>query len=83
MPTIERQIDALGGIKEGEGEYNAGYHDGYTRALDEAMDIGRDADALIEELIEWIEDILNGTGPLEKWASDARTMIARLKHRRA
>lgn len=83
MPTIERQIEAIGGIKEGDGEYNAGYHDGYVRAVEYAMEIGADADALVEELIEWIEDALDGRRPLDKWAPEVRAMIAGLKSRRA
>lgn len=83
MATIERQIDALGGAPEGTGEYNAGYHDGYTRALEAAMEIGRDADALVDELLETITDILDGQRILERWASDARTLVIRVNHRRA
>lgn len=77
MPTIERQIDALGGAHT-----SSEYGDGYSDALTDCLPIAADADALVEELIEVIEDILDGA-PLAKWASGAGSMIERLKHRRA
>ena len=55
---------------------------GYNDALRAAMPIAADADALVEELIEWIEDVLYGRQGLTKWAADAEAMLARLKHRR-
>lgn len=72
MPTIERQIDALGG---------ADSHPEFVAALDAAAPIAAEADALVEELMEWIEDILTGV-PLATWATEAQIMLARLKHRR-
>lgn len=78
MPTIERQIDALGGSHS-----DPVYGDGYNDALTAALGVARDADALVEELIEWLEDALTGGVPLEKWAREATAMITRLKHRRA
>ena len=74
MPTIERQIDALGGNDA---------PDGYSDALTDCLPIAADADALVEELIEVIEDVLYGRQTLIRWAEDAETMLARLKHRRA
>lgn len=78
MPTIERQIDALGGSHD-----DPRYGEGYDEALDAALLIAQDADALVEELIERIEDILNGSMPLARWAKEAQVMIDHLKHRRA
>ncbi|MET0375640.1 MAG: hypothetical protein ABW128_15460 [Rhizorhabdus sp.] len=83
MPTIERQIDALGGAAEGSGEYNAGYHDGYSRALEGALEIAAQADELVEELIEWIDDALNGGKGMERWCREVAPMLARLKHNRS
>ena len=74
MPTIERQIDALGGSDT---------PDGYSDALAAALPIAADADALVEELIEVIEDVLYGRQTLSRWAADVEAMLARLKHRRA
>lgn len=37
--TLYREIEALGGVQEGTGEYNAGWHDGYTRALELVLEI--------------------------------------------
>ena len=78
MPTIERQIDALGGSHTDER-----YGDGYDDALAAALPIAADADALVEELIEVIEDVLYGRQTLNRWSADAEAMLARLKHRRA
>lgn len=74
MPTIERQIDALGGSDD---------PDGYSDALADCLPIAADADALVEELIEVIEDFLYGRQALIRWAADAEAMLARLKHRRS
>lgn len=78
MPTIERQIDALGGAHT-----SSEYGDGYSDALTDCLPIAADADALVEELIEVIEDVLYGRQTLSRWAHDAEAMLARLKHRRA
>ena len=78
MPTIERQIDALGGAHT-----SPEYGDGYSDALTDCLPIAADADALVEELIEVIEDVLYGRQTLSRWAADAEAMLARLKHRRA
>lgn len=83
MPTIEREIDALGGAQEGSGEYNGGYHDGYSAALTDAMEVAANADALVEELLECIDDVLRGSIGLERWASQARTLHQRASSRRA
>lgn len=78
MPTIERQIDALGGTHS-----DPVYGDGYDDALRVAGQIAADADALVEELIETIEDVLYGRQTLSRWAADAESMIDRVKRRRA
>lgn len=85
MPTIERQIDALGGAAKGTGEYNAGYHDGYSRALDAAMEIARDADETIDELVDTLRQLLEGTPRhgLVQWAQDTSAFLTRISNRRA
>lgn len=86
MPTIAREIDALGGVShgsDGSDEYNSGFDDGYTCALEDAQPIAENADALVEELLELIEDMLNGNRRLETWTADARRIVTSVKHRRA
>lgn len=92
MPTVAREIDALGGTFDGYaddrgGQYAPAYIDGYNaghlNALDAAEPIAENADALIEELIELVEDMLDGNRKLETWAIQARQTITNVKHRRA
>jgi hypothetical protein len=86
MATYERQIDALGGVPEGSGEYNAGYYDGYSRAVEEATAIGADADDTINELIEAITDVLEGRFDhrgLQRWAENAEALVSRINRRLA
>lgn len=83
MATVMREIEALGGAQTKVGEYHDGYHAGYSDALIDAGMIGENADALIDELVEWIADVLNGDQPLDRWSRNARDMLERLKHRRA
>lgn len=86
MATIERRIDALGGVysnSQQDQAYVGGYNAGYAEALERAMEIGAEADAQIEELIDWVEDVLNGRcGFLEKWAESARTTVTNMKSAR-
>ncbi|HEX8555237.1 MAG TPA: hypothetical protein VF695_11065 [Sphingomonas sp.] len=79
MPTIERQIDALGGTHSPD---EAEYGRGYDAALDLALPIAADADALVDELLEVITDVLDGRVPLDRWATDARLLVQRVTHRR-
>ena len=83
MATFERQIDALGGQRNEDGEYNAGYADGYSSALADACLVGADADVLVDELLEAITDMLDGGRTLERWTADARLLVNRVKHRMA
>ena len=80
MATVERQIDALGGSHPpAEAEFGRGY----DRALELAIPIAADADALIDELLECITDVLDGRQTLERWTTEARTLVIRATHRRA
>lgn len=83
MATYERQIDTLGGAGNEDTEYNAGYHDGYSRAIDAATLIGADADALVDELVECIKDVLGGREGLIRWATDAELLVRRVREREA
>jgi hypothetical protein len=76
MSNIQRQIDALGGAVSND------WSKGYTAALEAAQPIAELADAQIEELIEMVEDMLNGTD-LAKWAAHARHTVDGIKHERA
>ncbi len=80
MTTIARQIDALGGTGKGE------FHAGYTAALNDAEPIAENADALVEELLECITDVLDGkfgAYGIDHWALHARRLVVGVKHRRA
>lgn len=80
MATYARTIDALGGEDDEKGEsWNEGYH----FALSEAVDIAEEADDVIAELIELIDDILGGYRRLGDWAAVAETTIGRIKSRTA
>ena len=59
MPTIERQIDALGGAHT-----SSEYGDGYSDALTDCLPIAADADALVEELIDHIK---HGDAEHQSW----------------
>lgn len=91
MPTVAREIDALGGTFDGYSDdrgsqfspgYVSGYNAGHTAALDAANEYAENADALIEELMECVTDILDGRRLLEQWTSEARTLVRRAKTRR-
>ena len=77
MPTVAREIDALGGAGAGS------WHDGYHEALTSAETIAENADALIEELLETIDDILVGNTTLAVWVKQAQLVLTRARHRRA
>lgn len=92
MPTVAREIDALGGTFDGYaddrgGQYEPAYIDGYNaghlNALEAADPIAEFADALIEELLECIDDALTGAYPLNRWCTNAATLISRARSRRA
>ncbi len=65
MPTIAREIDALGGAPASDDHDAVVWNSGYDRALELAEPIAENADALVEELLELIEDMLNGNRRLE------------------
>lgn len=76
MPTIERRINALGGVANSSSDYDVAHNEGRSEALTSAMEIGADADAQIEELIEFIEDMLDGKyRNLEDWTLNARRVV--------
>jgi hypothetical protein len=83
MPTIAREIDALGGVPASDDHDAVVWTSGYNKALEDAEPIAEFADALVEELRELIEDMLNGTRRLETWTADARRIVTSVKHRRA
>lgn len=80
--TYERKIDALGGIDTDKTE---DWNDGYSAALTEAIEIGADADAMIDELMETIEAILRPRSEetLIRWAAAADLLLTRIRGRRA
>lgn len=77
MPTVAREIDALGGSGEGA------YHAGFIAALDAADPIAEAADALIEDLLEAMELVLTGGEPLHRWADRAYILVHSARERRA
>lgn len=78
MATYERRIDALGGTYAGPGTYA----DGHSDALTAACEIAQEADDVITELVECIDDLLSGGYPLAQWAGYAEKLTAGIKHRR-
>jgi len=84
MATIERRIDALGGAPNSSSDYDMAYHDGHSEALRQAIEIGAEADDTINELIERVEDILDGNfSDIVKWAESARRTINLMKSARS
>lgn len=81
MSTIQRKIDALGGAAYSGSVYDQAHNDGFCAALDAAQPIAELADAQIDELIEMVEDMLNGTD-LAKWAEYARRTVNGIKAER-
>jgi hypothetical protein len=55
---------------------------GYCEAIDECLDIAEDADAIIQELAETIDDMLTGPHRLKAWAEDAELLLSRLRQRK-
>lgn len=80
MATYARRIDALGGT---DSEQSEDWNEGYHAALSSADPIAEEADDVIGELVELIDDILNGYRKLGDWASIAETTISRIKSRTA
>lgn len=80
MATYYLRIDALGGKDNQQSE---DWNEGYGAALSDACDIAEEADDVIGELVELIDDILNGYRKLGDWAAVAETTIGRIKSRTA
>ena len=80
--TYERKIDALGGAR---GEESQDWHDGYSKAVELATEIGADADEMIAELMETIDAVLDPSGyqTLKRWTEDAETLLRRIRARQA
>lgn len=78
MATYAHRVDSLGGT---DGEKSEDWNEGYQRALSDAVDIAEDADDVVAELVELIDDILNGYRKLADWATVAETTVGRLKAR--
>lgn len=80
--TYERRIDALGGTEPGQSE---DWNDGYGAALELATEIGADADAMIAELIETLDALLNPSAysTLRQNAEDAELLLKRIDARLA
>jgi hypothetical protein len=81
MATIARKIDALGGAAKSDAPVHQAFNKGWNSALELAEPIAELADVQIEELIEMVEDMLNGTD-LAKWAAYARRTVDGIKHER-
>ena len=78
--TYERKIDALGGTAHDQSEdWNAGY----SEALELATEIGADADAMIDELTETLDAIVNPSSytKLSKVLEDAELLLRRIAAR--
>lgn len=79
--TYERRIDALGGIESADGKPRD-WVEGYNDAVTDAAEIGADADQMIAELIEIIDEALAGKFlSLRRWAEDAELLLTRIKGR--
>jgi hypothetical protein len=77
--TYERRIDALGGRDDDKSD---DWNEGYDEALRLSTEIGEDADTMIAELIETIDEALRGHFlSLRRWAEDAEVLLARIKGR--
>lgn len=79
MPTIARQIDALGGAYDGHSE---DWSEGHRTAIDDAAEIAHGADELIDELLGCILEVLDGGTTLERWTTEARLLAVRATQRR-
>lgn len=83
--TYERKIDALGGVESArgtEGAKSADWIEGYNEAVADASAIGSDADEMIAELTEAIDDVLLCRHlSLRKWAEEAELLMQRIRAR--
>lgn len=77
--TYERRVDALGGA---DAQKSDDWNDGYSEALVDASMIAAEADEVIGEAIELIDDLLNGYRKLADWANAAEQFALRHKVRR-
>lgn len=82
MTTIARKIDALGGVASSSSLNDRIHNQAWNSALEAAEPIAELADAQIDELIEMVESVLNGTD-LAKWAAYARRTVDGIKAERA
>lgn len=82
MPTVAREIDALGGVAASDDHDAVVWTSGYNRALEDAEPIAENADALIEELMECVNDMLDGNRTLKRWTEEATTLVVRARSRR-
>lgn len=81
MVTYARRIDALGGTCA---EKSEDWNEGYNTALTDAEDIGGEADDVIAELVETLNEIVTGTtGDLHRWAEQAGMLVRRVQARTA
>lgn len=56
---------------------------GYSEGIEACLEIAEDADAMVDELVEAIEDALRGNYlDLGRWCADAKTLVERIKFRR-
>lgn len=80
MTPFARKIDALGGVPASD-DYDAVVHtSGYNEAIGHATPIAEDADALIEELVETLSQLLYGhVHSLSEWTRDAETLLRRVR----
>lgn len=78
--TYERKIEALGGTR---GDQSEEWHDGYSEAVTLATEIAADADAMIDELKEALDAILNPSRytTLRETAEQAELLLRRINGR--
>ena len=79
---FENRIDALGGVVSADGK-STDWVEGYNEAVIDASVIASDADDMIAELIDTLDDVLRGDGlhSLRRWAEDAEALLARIRGR--
>jgi len=84
MMTYERRIDALGGTAASVSAYDMAYNDGHSDALEAAIAIGQDADTMIAELMEALDDILlSRRSSLSTWVKETELLLSRIRARQA
>lgn len=83
MISFARKIDALGGAAMSSSASDRLFNEGHSYAITAAIEIAEDADAMIDELIEMIEDVLTGGRVLQAWVTDAETLLRRIRSRQS